>query len=40
MRQWLSILLLILQLSLFLLARIFDDISWYVVDIYNEQDTC
>jgi hypothetical protein len=32
--------LLACQLTLFLIARIFDDISWYTVDINDEQNTC
>jgi hypothetical protein len=40
MRQWLSLVLLVLQLALFVLSRIMDDVSWFVVDIINEQDTC
>jgi len=40
MQRWLSYLLLAFQLTLFLIARILDDVSWYPADIYDEQNTC
>lgn len=40
MNQQLSNILLAFQLILFLLARIMDNLSWYTLNIYDEQNTC
>jgi len=39
MRWYRGYILLTLQLSFFLLARIFDDLSWYEIDFDKKQDT-
>jgi hypothetical protein len=36
MEKWLDILLLVIQLSLFLLGRILDDLSWYDLGVPDE----
>jgi hypothetical protein len=36
MEAWLDILLLVIQLSLFLLGRLLDDLSWYDLGVPNE----